>query len=125
MIYVCAVNRSSKPLEALWDGRRYFLTPGDNALPETVALIAKRQNPRMGTASPYVADMCDSLIGIRERGDDCSPLEQSEAKELFDRKQLPLARQQAEVVPGVTGLYGRGSVAANQPLDSSFVDPSR
>ena len=126
MIYVTVVNRTTKDLEALWDGVRYYLKPGENALPETIARIAKRQNPRMGTDDPYVADMCESLIGIKEHGDDCSPIEQSASIERLNRSQLPRERQKADIDRGINGLYGRQAVASEQPFeDSNFVDPSR
>lgn len=127
MQYVTVVNRTSKDLEALWDGRRYYLKPGRNSLPDVIARIAKRQNPRMGTENPFLADMCESLLGVEEWNDDCSPLEQSTAIERLDRSQMSEEAQKAQTMRGATGVYtgpgGRNAVSRDQPLDSSFVKP--
>lgn len=86
MEYVILVNRTSKDLEATWDGKRYKLKPGDTPLPLAVAEAAKRQNPIMGTGADYYS--MQYLVGIKEHHDDCSPIEQSKSVELFDSRDL-------------------------------------
>ena len=87
MLYVKLVNRSSKVLQGIWDGRQYDLAPGAHSFPEVQANKFKEQNPVMGSQNPYTLEK-QYLIGIEENGDDCSPLEQSTAPQLTDRSLL-------------------------------------
>ena len=122
MELVTLVNRTSKELRALWNGIRYPLAAhSKQALPVIVAEAAKRQNPLMGSEDPRDGSM-EYLVGIEEQGDDCSPIEQAPAIEKWDRKKLPGAGP-VDVVPGRTGIFNRGDVAAPQPLSTTFVDP--
>ena len=108
MEYVILVNRTSKPLEATWNGKRYKLVPGDNPLPRNVAEAAKRQNPIMGTGQ---ADFwaTEYLVGIKEFNDPIDPIEQSTAKELMDPQILHAAKLAAgfilQEVPGTAQIY--------------------
>lgn len=117
MEFVTAINRSSKPLWATWDGKKYQVKPGKNAYPRIVAEAAKRQNPIMGSEDPYSGEM-RYLIGIEEDGDDCSPAEQSTE---ITRRALR-DQGEVEVVKGKNGLYAN-EVRSTLPLDSSFVKP--
>ncbi len=103
MEYVILVNRTSKPLEATWDGKRYPLQPGDNPLPRAVAEAAKRQNPIMGTGGDGMWDM-DYLVGIKEFGDPLTPVEQSTSPELLNPNILHAGKiaagYQVVIVPG-------------------------
>jgi hypothetical protein len=123
MNLVTVVNRTSKPLEALWDGKRYALPVGKSAHPAIVAEAAKRQNPVMGSEDPYTLQM-DYLIGVEEWGDPCDPIEQSPEIERMTRKKLVGAKP-SEVVPGKTGIYSVRDVASSLPSDASgkFVTP--
>lgn len=105
--FVTLVNRTSKPLQGLWDGKRYDIGPGKHEFPEYKAIKFKEQNPVMGSENPYTLEKL-YLIGIIEHGDDVSPIEQSDAIERFDRSKVKTARP-VEVVPGETGLYARYS----------------
>jgi hypothetical protein len=127
MEYVTIVNRTSKPLEAIWDGRRYELKPGKNSLPDLIARKAMEQNPILGTETIYSIGNCQSLLGVVEWNNDCSPLEQSDAIERLDRSKLGGVASEAVVVRGDTGIrqgYGaRAQVARDQSLGSTFVKP--
>jgi hypothetical protein len=114
MEYVILVNRTSKALEATWDGKRYKLQPGDNPLPRAVAEAAKRQNPIKGTGKAEW-DM-DYLVGIKEFGDPLTPVEQSSATELYDPNFLHAGKlaagYQVVIVPG-NGMATVGNVRAH------------
>ena len=118
---VTVVNRTKKTLEAVWDGRHYQLPPGKSAWPLSVAEKAKLQNPVMGTEDQITGEM-ESLIGIEENGDDCSPIEQTQKIERWDRKKMPGGEKDVQVVAGKSGLYAAERHTA-LPLDSSFVNP--
>jgi hypothetical protein len=87
---VTVVNRTSKPLEFIFDGRAYILKPGDNpGIYESLAGHAKGKFPAMGSEDPYEPTSFICLIGVKEWGDDISPLEQTDAIERMDRSKLP------------------------------------
>jgi hypothetical protein len=119
MDLVTVVNRSKKPLEAVWDGKRYALPPGKSAHPAVVAEAAKRQNPIMGSEDPYSGEM-QYLIGIEEYGDPCDPAEQTSEIELMSRRKLHGARQ-IEVVPGTSGLFSVRDVASKISNDTGNI----
>lgn len=121
MNYVTVVNRSSKPLEAIWDGVRYQIPVGESSLPERIAEVARRQNPQMGTEDPYSMRVT-SLIAIKEQGDDIFPLEQSKSIERLDRASFP-SNHPTEIVRGNTGV-ARHEVERPLPLNNAFVDPN-
>jgi len=78
MEYVTLVNRTKKPLEGVWDGRRYSIAPGKNAFPEIQAMKFKEQNPVNGSEDPYTLQR-DYLCGIEEWNDPIGPIEQNDA----------------------------------------------
>jgi len=119
MELVTVRNRTQKDLEVCWDGKRTTIPVGKPiALIATVAEAAKRQNVLMGSEDPRTLSVV-SLIGVEEWGDDCSPIEQSDSIERWNRRSLPNQRP-TEVVPGRAGLYAEEK-HASLPLDGSFV----
>lgn len=76
---VTVVNRSSKTLHGTYNGRPYDLPPGESRYTYAEALFFREQNPVMGRGTPHEdwASREESLIAIKESGDDCSPIEQS------------------------------------------------
>ncbi len=127
MEYVTLVNRSSKNLEGVWDGRHYELAPGKHSFPRVQAEKFVAQNPVMGSEDPYTLEKL-YLIGIEENGDDCSPIEQTASIELMNRRQMPNAGI-VEVIKG-NGMYAPHGVDATAPpvrvggpVDTSFVKP--
>ncbi len=103
MQYVTVVNRTTRALQGVWDGRTYTIPPGSSSWPQLQAQRFKAQNPIMGTENPYTGER-QYLIGIVEDGDDCTPTEQSSAIELLNRQAMP-SRNQVEVIEGAGGLY--------------------
>lgn len=118
---VTIVNRSSKTLKGVWDGRHYDLEPNKKyQFPTIVARKFQEQNPLMGSMNPY-SMQTTYLIAIEEEGDDCSPLEQSTAIEKLDRKLLG-NEDQVTVIKG-HGLYskqGDGAVPAPNAINTDF-----
>jgi len=120
---VSAVNRTLKPLDAMYDGQPVVLVPGYlqideekdgkptgrkqvigagpggavkvNPLPYFAAEMVKRQNPIMGTEDPENPRDFESLIGIVEWGDDIDYCEQSSAEERLDRSLMDDTAQKA------------------------------
>lgn len=121
MELVTVVNRTSRNLEGVWDGKHYTIPPGASAFPIVQAEAFKRQNPVMGSEDPRLG-VLTYLIGIVEDRDDCSPLEQTDAIERWDRSKLAGARP-TEVVPGDNGLYSVRQLGGTLPSDSTFVKP--
>jgi|SoiMethySBSTD1v2_1073268.scaffolds.fasta_scaffold1820625_1 hypothetical protein len=124
MQYLTIVNRSSKTLSGTWDGRHYDIKPGKHEFPEAMAIKFQQQNPLMGSENPYTLQK-QYLISIVEYNEDLSPLEQSGAIELWDRKLMPANKQNVEVVQA-DGLYSPHRDAAPAlPLDggSNFAKP--
>lgn len=114
------VNRTSKDLKGTWDGRHVTIPPGESAWPVMQAEAFKRQNPVMGSEDPRTG-WVDYLIGIKDYKEDCSPIEQSDAIERWNRKVINLGP--VEVVPGKTGVFSGRDVSAGLPLDAKFVKP--
>jgi hypothetical protein len=86
MDIVTVVNRTSKPVEGIFDGQPMVIPPhGRKAMLSNAAELVKRQNPVMGSEDPTDPRSADYLLGVEEWGDDISPLEQSDAVERFDR----------------------------------------
>jgi len=122
MDFQTVVNRTTKELVVTWDGKRTKLPPSSKqALPIIVAEAAKRQNPLMGSLDPFTG-ICQYLVGIEEQGDDCSPIEQTNAIEVMNRSKMKNSRP-TEVVPGDNGIYSVRDIAQSLPLDSTFVKP--
>lgn len=122
MEYVTIVNRSTKTLFGMFDGREYKITPGKHSYPRNLANKFKSQNPIMGTGMFGDTDT-RYLIGIEEDNDPCDPIEQSDAIEAYDARKLH-GHKQVEVVRGNNGLFSRGDLGS-VPLgnDSKFVKP--
>lgn len=126
MEYVTLVNRSSKKLNGTWDGKHFDVTPGEHMFPRKVAEAIKRQNPIMGTQGHEIWDI-QYLCGIKEFGDEITPIEQSDSIELVDPKILHAASVAAgnkvSVEAGPVGMYrNRAAYASEQPLPSALMD---
>lgn len=128
MEFVTAVNRSSRPLKATWDGKRYDFAPHQKlSLPSIVARAAKLQNPIMGSEDLTTMGIngfphMEYLIGVEEWNDDCSSVEQTDAVEKADRRTLVGALPTEVITPKGGGLY-TNVPKSTLPLDSSFVNP--
>lgn len=121
MQFVTLVNRSSKTLRGTWDGKHFDITPGKHSFPEIQAIKFKEQNPIMGSEDPRTL-MKQYLIGIEELGDDCTPVEQSDAITLEDLSKK-IQSGELRVVKG-NGLYNPNRDGAPPlPNESSFVKP--
>lgn len=125
--FVTLVNRSSHLIKGVWNGRHFDIKPGKHSYPLIAARAIKRQNPIMGTQGHEIYDV-KYLVGIEELGDDCSPIEQTDAVELMAPEVLHPGKKMTKV-KGVTGLYGRGSVTTQAPnsggmVESSFDNPN-
>jgi len=79
---VTVVNRTSKKLHGTHNGRQYELPPGESHHPLKIARYFRYQNPVMGKGTPMEDWNIRSeyKIGIKELGDDCSPLSDTEVK---------------------------------------------
>lgn len=125
---VNAVNRTTGPLDAMFDGQPVVLVPGyklvddpekegkqkvvgagpgesvvTNALPYFAAEMVKRQNPLMGSEDPENPREFESLVGIMEWGDDITHLEQSDKMERIDREMLDDEAQTARAIRTSSG----------------------
>lgn len=118
---VNAVNRTTGPLDAMFDGQPVVLIAGYemkdgeavgagpggsvavNPLPYFAAEMVKRQNPRMGTEDPTDPRDFESLVGIIEWKDDISHIEQSESLERLDRELMDDEAQTAKVIRTTSG----------------------
>lgn len=90
MQIVTVVNRTSRPVEGIFDGKRTIIGPHKRIpMLATAAEMLKRQNPVMGTEDPFDPRSPDFLVGIEEWGDDITPIEQSDKLERFDRSLVP------------------------------------
>lgn len=122
MNFVTLVNRSSKTLHGVWDGKHYDITPGQHQFPEIQALKFKEQNPIMGSEDPYTLQK-EYLIGIVEHHDDISPVEQTSAIERWNRSKL-IGAKPVEVVKG-NGLYAPSiDGKSNLPTDGPGFEPN-
>lgn len=57
------INRTSRPLEVIINGRTRILKPGPNPATTDLIRFAKQQHPRMGTFDPSGLDG-DYLVGV-------------------------------------------------------------
>ncbi len=102
MELLTVVNRSSKDITGVWDGKPNVIKANSKgAFPATVAEAMKRQNVVMGSEDPYTGEM-EYLVGIVEQGDDVSPIEQTQSVTRMNRKQFSATEQ---VVQSRGGLY--------------------
>lgn len=123
MRYLTLFNRTSKVLEGMWDGKVHLIQPGRNQFSETLAYKFRDQHPVMGSQDPYSLEK-QYLCTIEEEGEPTTPIEQSDAIELLNRKALKNAIP-VVVIQG-EGLYSRNAYdggAKSLPADSSFVKP--
>lgn len=125
--YVVLVNRTSKNLEGVWDGKVHIIKPGKNEFPKDKAIKFVEQNPVMGSEDPRTGQMTYKL-GIEELHMPIEPLSDeflaqfSGSIEKWDRTKLTGARP-SEVVPGDNGLYSQGTWRGKQSPDVGFVKP--
>lgn len=87
---VTVVNRTSKMLHGTYNGRPYDLAPGESRFSRREAVFFRYQNPVMGRGTPLEdwSTKAEYLIGIKESGDDCSPIEQTNAPQRWDTSLL-------------------------------------
>lgn len=128
--YYTVVNRCSRPINTMWDGRQYELGPyEEKVFPELVAFAFKRWNIQMGSLDPRTGAI-NYLVGIKEKGDKCDKLDPEKetiidratgkpAVEVWDRSKLTGARP-ADVVPGDNGLYSAKDWKNPQSTDLNF-----
>jgi hypothetical protein len=117
MELVTVVNRSSKPVKGMWDGKVEILAPhAKGAFTTLVAEAFKRQNAVMGSEDPFTGEM-QYLVGIVEQGDPITPIEQTAVITRMNRGPM---KKNEEVVKGDNGIYSVRDVAASLPLDSVF-----
>ena len=83
---VTVVNRTSKTLKGTFNGRPYDIPPGESRFSKQEARFFRFQNPIMGRGTPMEDwnSRAEYLIGIKELGDDCSPVEQTNAPQRWD-----------------------------------------
>lgn len=83
---VTVVNRTSKKLNGCFNGIHHTIPPGESRFSYEQALFFRNQNPVMGRGTPLDDWNARSeyLIGIKESGDDCSPIEQTNAPQRWD-----------------------------------------
>jgi hypothetical protein len=114
--YVAVVNRSNQEVVGTFDGRLYVWAPHETkTLPHHVAELCKRQNPVMGTED--FADITSAEYLLALPSDDASPIEQSDAKERYDRDTIPVdqTQQVIELNLKTKGRKNRAAVAPNLP----------
>jgi hypothetical protein len=131
-VYVELVNRTSEPIDAMFNGRPLVLKPGyelrpgaageepilfplgrdgkpaTNMIEYFAAEMAKRQNPIMGTEDPESPATFESLLGVEAWGDDISYVEQSDKTERIDRSLLDDEAQKAISIRNRVGRRKRG-----------------
>lgn len=113
---VTLTNRSSKTLNAIFDGQTFVLKPGDNhGFPSVAVQYAKDQNPLMGSQDRYDFYGNKFLVGVKAWGDPVTPLEQSDAIERLDRETIEDEGRTA--VPGPKVRVRRSEVTVGLPTD--------
>src|SRR5215813_5310703 len=104
------VNRTDAPLPIRFDGREYYLKPGETEnFPKILVRYAMDQNRVMGSEDPLNPKRFDSLCGVKGLHD-TSPIKQNlEASERWDRKKMPGRGRKAVSIPGdpVTAFEAR------------------
>ena len=123
---VTVVNRTSKMLHGTFNGRPYDLPPGESKYTRQEAIFFRYQNPIMGVGTPLEdwSTKSQYLIGIKESGDDCSPIEQSDAPQRWDSRLVN--GNNYEVVRARGGSYAPEVRQPQAPLatgDGGFVKP--
>ena len=102
--YVTLINRSSKDLVGLYDGKEHSIKAGSRtSYPRHLAEKFKDQNPVMGSENYYSGDK-QYLLGIEEYGDDISPIEQTDKSTLLNFETIVIpSGVRLEVLPGRPG----------------------
>lgn len=117
---VTLLNRTSKEVVGMWDGKPHRIPAGKKvAIPRIAAEAIRRQNPVMGSEDPYTGDM-DYLVSILEDGEPETPVEQSDRITRMNRTQIG---KNDVIVEGRNGLYSAKDVHQSLPLNSGFVKP--
>lgn len=115
--YWTVVNRSkTRVAKTTWNGQHYELQPLEEKMfPEDIAFAFKRWNIQTGSLDPRTGRIV-LLVGIKEKGDPCTPIEQDVLidpatgkphVETWDRSKLTGSRP-SQVVDGDNGLYSIG-----------------
>ena len=82
---ITLTNRSSEPVEGVWDGKVTVIPPGESQHPLAAAQAYQRQHPVMGTYDPFTG-ACEFLLVSDAFGDvDFTPVEQTDAQETYVR----------------------------------------
>lgn len=115
MEIVTVVNRTSRPVEGIFDGQVIMIPAhGRTSMLKNAAELVKRQNPVMGSEDPADIRSADFLVGVVEWGDDLSPIEQSDKEERFDRSLVESTEgRQAKAMPIAGKRLSRLKVALN------------
>lgn len=121
MELVTVVNRTDRPLEAMWDGRIHKIPVGKSQHNRYVAQKAKEQNVLMGSQDPRTGEIV-YLVGIEEDRDDTSPVVviPNPTGERWNRSYLPGGQAAVQVVAGRSGLFSARDVQANLTPEASF-----
>jgi len=119
---VTVVNRTSKMLKGTWNGRPYDIKPGESHFPRLEAIAFRYQNPIMGRGTPMEDwnSKSEYLIGIKELGDDISPIEQSDAVQRWDMELVN--GRNVEIVRG-RAPYSAEVRSTLPPAEPGFVKP--
>lgn len=111
------VNRTSKDLVGVYDGRQHVLPAGSTTeWPEVIAFKFRDQNPRFGTENIYTGAK-QYLLGIIENSDPIDPIEQSDAPSVIDFRTIyvpPGARLEQQKGNGVRPMDLQGFNSSKQ-----------
>lgn len=121
MEFLTIVNRSSKNLEGLWNGRHHVIPPGPSTFPKILAEKFREQNPVMGSEDPYTLEK-QYLIAIREYNQDETPIEQSTAKERWNRSLMGNAND-VVIIKGNGKFIPQIDASAPPSPETGFVWP--
>lgn len=115
---VTVINRTSKQLQVIWDGRVRNIPVGKSTHEWIVAQKAKEQNVLMGSQDPRTGDIV-YLVAIEEAGEDASPVEQNpNPRERWNRSYMPGGNEGVQVIQGRSGYLS--GVQTAQPTMGSF-----
>jgi hypothetical protein len=117
------VNRTDRPLPFRFDGREYYLRPGDNEnFPRVLVRYAMDQCRIMGTEDPLNPKRYDSLCGIKGVHDTSPVKQNTEALERWDRSKMPGRGKKGKPIAGdpVTAFEAR--VAEADPGGEGAID---
>lgn len=120
------INRTSKPLTFMFDGKQYILPPGETPnFWKVLYAYAKQQNPRNGTGDIYNPIDFESLVGWKGGKDPVTPCEQDlDAVSVFDISQYDAPpRGSSRVVRGRRPNAHEARFAPTTDIDGSGVGP--